>query len=76
MPKGVTNKGYTSEFKQKVVEAVLNEGLSYKEAQAGHYIVSSSLSLSPIIAPYINLSANMQQSKSQFFLYTEQNGEE
>ena len=33
MPKGVPNKRYTPEFKQKVVEAVLNEGLSYKEAQ-------------------------------------------
>ena len=33
MPKGVPNKRYTPEFKQKVVEAVLNEGLSYKDAQ-------------------------------------------
>ena len=33
MPKGVPNKRYTPEFKLKVVEAVLNEGLSYKEAQ-------------------------------------------
>ena len=33
MPIGVPNKRYTPEFKQKVVEAVLNEGLSYKEAQ-------------------------------------------
>ena len=33
MPKGVPNKRYTPEFKQKIVEAVLNEGLSYKEAQ-------------------------------------------
>jgi len=32
MPKGVPKKRYTAEFKQKVVEAVLREGLSYKEA--------------------------------------------
>ena len=33
MLKGVPNKRYTAEFKQKVVEAVLNEGLSYEEAR-------------------------------------------
>lgn len=33
MPKGLPNKRYTAEFKQMVVEAVLNEGLSYKEAE-------------------------------------------
>ena len=33
MSKGVPNKRYTPEFKQMVVEAVLNEGLSYKEAK-------------------------------------------
>ena len=33
MPKGVPNKRYTAEFKQKVVEAVLNEGLSYEEVR-------------------------------------------
>ena len=33
MPRGVPNKRYTPEFKQKVVEAVLNEGLSYGEAK-------------------------------------------
>ena len=33
MPKGIPNPRYTPEFKQKVVEAVLNEGLSYREAQ-------------------------------------------
>ena len=33
MSRGVPNKRYTPEFKQKVVEAILNEGLSYKEAQ-------------------------------------------
>ena len=32
MPKGVPNKRYTPEFKQKVVEAVVKEGLSYQEA--------------------------------------------
>ena len=33
MPRGVPNKRYTAEFKQEVVEAVLNEGLSYREAE-------------------------------------------
>ena len=33
MPKGIPNSRYTPEFKRKVVEAVLNEGLSYREAQ-------------------------------------------
>ena len=33
MPKGVPNKRYSAEFKQIVVEAVLNEGLSYEEAR-------------------------------------------
>jgi len=32
MPKGVANKRYTPEFKQRVVEAVMKEGLSYQEA--------------------------------------------
>ena len=32
MPKGKPSKEYTGEFKQKVVEAVRNESLSYKEA--------------------------------------------
>ena len=32
MPKGVPNKRYTPEFKQKVVKAVVKEGLSYQEA--------------------------------------------
>ena len=32
MSKGVPNKRYTPEFKQKVVEAVVKEGLSYQEA--------------------------------------------
>ena len=31
MPKGISNKRYTSEFKQRVVEAVMQDGLSYKE---------------------------------------------
>lgn len=32
MSKGVPNKRYTGEFKQKVVETMQQEGLSYKEA--------------------------------------------
>ena len=32
MPKGKTNKRYTGEFKQKVVETLHKEGLSYREA--------------------------------------------
>ena len=32
MPKGVPNKRYTGEFKQKVVETMMREKLSYKEA--------------------------------------------
>ena len=32
MPKGVPNKRYTAEFKQKVVETMQQEKLSYKEA--------------------------------------------
>ena len=32
MPKGKPNKRYTPEFKQRVVEAVLKEGMSYQEA--------------------------------------------
>ena len=32
MPKGIPNKRYTGEFKQKVVETMQREGLSYKEA--------------------------------------------
>jgi len=31
MPKGKTNKKYTGEFKQKVVETMLEEKLGYKE---------------------------------------------
>lgn len=33
MAKGIPNERYTPEFKQKVVEEVMNEGPSYKEAQ-------------------------------------------
>ena len=33
MPKGVPNKRYTPEFKQRVVETMRKEGLSYKEAE-------------------------------------------
>ena len=32
MPKGAANKRYTAEFKKRVVEAVIEEGLSYQEA--------------------------------------------
>ena len=32
MPKGKENKRYTGEFKQKVVETMQKERLSYKEA--------------------------------------------
>ena len=32
MPKGKVNKRYTGEFKQQVVEAMMQEKLSYKEA--------------------------------------------
>ena len=32
MPKGIPNKRYTGEFKQKVVETMHREHLSYKEA--------------------------------------------
>ena len=32
MAKGIPNKRYTGEFKQKVVEAIKRDGLSYKEA--------------------------------------------
>ena len=31
MPKGIPNKRYTGEFKQKVVETMQNEKLSYRE---------------------------------------------
>ena len=32
MPKGIPNKRYTGEFKQKVVETMMKEQLSYREA--------------------------------------------
>ena len=32
MPKGIPNKRHTPELKQRAVEAVVKEGLSYKEA--------------------------------------------
>lgn len=31
MPKGIPNKRYTPEFKKRVVEAVIQDGLSYQE---------------------------------------------
>ena len=40
MPKGIPNKRYTGEFKQKVVETMQQERLSYKEA-AREFEVSS-----------------------------------
>ena len=40
MPKGVPNKRYTGEFKQMVVEAMIRDKLSYKEA-ARQFDVSS-----------------------------------
>ena len=40
MPKGVPNKRYTCEFKQMVVETMMQEKLSYKEA-ARQFEVSS-----------------------------------
>ena len=40
MPKGVPNKRYTGEFKQMVVEAMMRDKLSYKEA-ARQFDVSS-----------------------------------
>ena len=33
MPKGIPNKRYTGEFKQEVVETMLREKLSYREAE-------------------------------------------
>ena len=39
MPKGIPNKRYTGEFKQKVVETMMREKLSYTEA-AGQFEVS------------------------------------
>ena len=33
MPKGIPNKRYTGEFKQKVVETMQREKLSYREAE-------------------------------------------
>ena len=32
MPKGISNRRYTPEFKKQVVEAVIQGGLSYREA--------------------------------------------
>ena len=40
MPKGVPNKRYTGEFKQMVVETMMREKISYKEA-ARRFDVSS-----------------------------------
>ena len=42
MPKGRPNKQYTPELKQRVVEAVVKEGLSYKETARVHEIAEHS----------------------------------
>lgn len=41
MPKGVPTKNYEGEFKQKVVEDVRNNGLSYREAMRKYEITGS-----------------------------------
>ena len=46
MPKGIPNKRYTGEFKQRVVETMQKEHLSYSEAArqfgvSDHHLVSS-----------------------------------
>ncbi len=46
MPKGVPNKRYTVEFKRQGVEAILHDGISYKEAEriyeiAGHSCIQN-----------------------------------
>jgi len=46
MPKGVPNKRYTGEFKQMVVETMMRDKLSYKEA-AGQFDVSSDTRVAP-----------------------------
>ena len=40
IPKGVPNKRYTPEFKQMVVEAVLEGHMAYNEAER-HYLIIS-----------------------------------
>ena len=41
MPKGIPNKRYTPEFKQLVVETMLNEKLSYSETERQFEVVRS-----------------------------------
>ena len=46
MPKGIPSKKYTGEFKQKVVETMQQEGLSYREAArefdiSNHHVVAN-----------------------------------
>ncbi|MBR1842012.1 MAG: helix-turn-helix domain-containing protein, partial [Oscillospiraceae bacterium] len=46
MPKGIPNKKYTGEFKQKVVETMMSARLSYHEAArqfnvSDHHLVAS-----------------------------------
>ena len=38
MPKGIPNKRYTPEFKKQVVEAVIQDGLSYQEAARNYEV--------------------------------------
>ena len=45
MPKGVPNKRYTGEFKQKVAEAIIRDKMSYREAAkqfevSNHHLVA------------------------------------
>ena len=42
MPKGVPNKRYTGEFKQMVVETMMREKLSYREAARQFEIILTS----------------------------------
>ena len=49
MPKGIPNKRYTPEFKKRVVEAVIQDGLSYQEVARiyevqGHDRIQQSMS--------------------------------
>jgi len=36
MPKGIPNKRYAPEFKKKVVETIINEGMRYRENHDHH----------------------------------------
>lgn len=41
MPKGIPNRNHTGEFKQKVVEAIIKDNLSYREAERIYNVVHS-----------------------------------